>query len=304
MKFKNGLWHLYGDAREVIKEVPDKSIHVAVTSPPYFRLRNYGHKNQIGWEKTPKEYIANLMLVFKEVHRALRDDGVLWVNIDDTYNSKNKSLFGVPSLFEMAMREFGWIHRKTIIWYKRNGMAESITDRCTHKHEYVYMFTKSKKYFYDCYSLKEKSGARLISVWDIKVQPNLSSEHTAVFPDELVRRCLLTSTSKFGVCTVCQRPIDFSTYKVKKQNHKSVTYKGKTLKDYDSQKANNPANTKRRILDSLEYDILLKPNKLCKCKSSGNGSHIVLDPFGGSGTTGRVAKNLGNRAVLIDLRTY
>lgn len=303
MKFKNGLWHLYGDSREVIKQIPDKSVHVAVTSPAYYKLRDYGHKNQIGWEKTPKAYIQNLMIVFAEVYRVLRDDGVLWVNIDDTYN-KNKSLYGIPSLFEIAMREFGWIHRKTIIWYKRNAMAESVTDRCTHKHEYVYMFVKKQKYFYDCYSLKEKSGARVISVWDIKVQPNMDNSHTAVFPEDLVKKCLLLSTSKYGVCTECKRPIDFKTIKVKKKDFKKIVYRGQATKDYQSQLAKDSANTKRRILESQEYDIKLKPDKQCKCKSEGSGSHVIFDPFGGSGTVGKVAKKLGNRAILIDLRTY
>lgn len=178
--------------------IPDKSVHCIVTSPPYWNLRNYKVAGQLGLEKTPAEYIEKMVQVFREAWRVLQDDGTLWINIGDCYASKGKKrtrkqatakttlqgsldgqceslvqnskivdglkakdLVGIPWMLAFALRADGWYLRQDIIWHKPNPMPESATDRCTRAHEYVFMFSKSSRYYYDAYAirtaLKEKT---------------------------------------------------------------------------------------------------------------------------------------------------
>ena len=162
-----------------------KSVHTIVTSPPYYGLRNYNVDGQIGLEVTPDEYIANLVAVFRECKRILRDDGTLWVNIGDSYNGsapnqsgqngyndgrenrdkrystggvnglKPKDLIGIPWMLAFALRADGWYLRQDIIWAKPNPMPESVKDRCTKSHEYIFLLSKSAKYYYDNEAVKE-----------------------------------------------------------------------------------------------------------------------------------------------------
>ena len=115
---------LIGDVREKLKELPDKSIQMCVTSPPYYALRDYGESDQLGLEDTPEEFIKNMVKVFAEVHRVLRDDGTLWLNLGDSY-LKNKQLGFIPQKVAIALQEWGWILRQDIIWAKKNCMTES-----------------------------------------------------------------------------------------------------------------------------------------------------------------------------------
>ena len=144
-----------GDALELLRLVPESSIRATITSPPYWGLRDYGHEDQIGQEKTPNEFVAKLVEVFEEVRRVTTEDGTLWINIGDTYarktagSVKEKDLAGVPWRLAFALQEAGWYLRQDVIWHKPNVMPESIKDRCTRCHEYFFMFTKSKKYHYD-----------------------------------------------------------------------------------------------------------------------------------------------------------
>lgn len=169
--------------------MPDSSVHCCITSPPYYGLRDYGVDGQIGLEKTPEAYILRLVSVFREVRRVLRDDGTLWVNIGDSYNAqpgqrratdkpgdkqatnngsvgapsrsieglKPKDLIGIPWMLAFALRADGWYLRQDIIWHKPNPMPESVKDRCTKAHEYVFMFSKSKYYYYDSVAVAEKA---------------------------------------------------------------------------------------------------------------------------------------------------
>jgi len=167
-----------------------KSVHTIVTSPPYYGLRDYGVDGQIGLEVTPDEYIANLVAVFRECKRILRDDGTLWVNIGDSYVSntgdrnkvggfqanpnkdrllaesamsfnkksgdlKSKDLIGIPWMLAFALRADGWWLRQDIIWHKPNPMPESVKDRCTKAHEYIFLLSKSAKYYYDNEAIME-----------------------------------------------------------------------------------------------------------------------------------------------------
>ncbi len=182
---------LQGDAYEVLKTLPSGSIDCAVTSPPYWGLRDYGVAGQLGLEKTPSEFVDSMVKVFSEVRRTLKDEGTLWLNIGDSYASfrdskstpdtlrgksagtkvpvsnnrnpanlrlaglKHKDLVGIPWMLAFALRSEGWYLRSDIIWAKPNPMPESVTDRPTKAHEYVFLLTKSEKYFYDSVAIKE-----------------------------------------------------------------------------------------------------------------------------------------------------
>ena len=182
---------LCGDVLEKLKEMSDESVHCIVTSPPYFGLRDYGVKGQIGLEKTPEEYVSKLVEVFHEVRRVLRNDGTLWLNLGDSYamssirggtkpfsgnvgahagyvegsvrfgkrsipnGLKAKDLIGIPWRVAFALQADGWYLRQDIIWAKPNPMPESVTDRCTKSHEYIFMLSKSPKYYYDAKTIKE-----------------------------------------------------------------------------------------------------------------------------------------------------
>jgi len=185
-----GAQILQGDCRDVLRTLPEASVHCCVTSPPYYGLRDYGVAGQIGLEQTPEEYVDQLVAVFREVRRVLRDDGTLWLNIGDSYcgapkgslngqdksgltsvstqlNSpvgidkskipgiKAKDLIGIPWMIAFALRADGWYLRQDIIWAKPNPMPESVTDRCTKSHEYIFMFSKSPRYYYDAAAIAE-----------------------------------------------------------------------------------------------------------------------------------------------------
>jgi len=150
-----------GDAVETLKTLDAGSARTCVTSPPYWGLRDYGQEAQLGLEDSPEAFIENLCLVFDEVWRVLADDGTLWVNIGDSYGKtargyvKVKDLVGIPWMFAFAMRARGWYLRQDIIWAKPNPMPESVTDRCTKSHEYIFLFSKQPIYYYDHKATKE-----------------------------------------------------------------------------------------------------------------------------------------------------
>jgi DNA modification methylase len=155
-----------GDARQVLKNVDAGFFDACITSPPYFRLRDYGVEGQIGIEATPEEYTRNLVAVFRGVRRTLRDNGTLWLVIGDSYAGshcgqsgpiKPKDLIGIPWRVAFALQADGWILRQDIIWHKPNAMPESVKDRCTRAHEYIFMFSKSPHYYYDHEAIKEKA---------------------------------------------------------------------------------------------------------------------------------------------------
>lgn len=167
---------VHGNCLEVLKTLPDNSVDCCVTSPPYFGLRDYGTDEQIGLEETPELFIEKLTTVFDEVKRILKDEGTLWLNLGDSYAGsgkggnndmwtgrpadygktkqrftglKSKDLIGIPWMTAFALRSSGWYLRQDIIWHKPNPMPESVTDRCTKSHEYIFLLSKSKKYYYD-----------------------------------------------------------------------------------------------------------------------------------------------------------
>src|SRR6185436_2263695 len=178
-------WH-HGDARRILPTLPASSVQCVVTSPPYYGLRDYGHDGQVGLEVTPAAYIGALVDIFAQVRRTLRDDGVVWLNLGDTYASnsvgtqtfftgkqathhgthtmlgrtrahdvKPKNLVGIPWRVALALQADGWWLRSDVIWHKPNPMPESVTDRPTKAHEYVFLLSKSAVYYYDAAAIAE-----------------------------------------------------------------------------------------------------------------------------------------------------
>ena len=220
---------LFGDCRETLSQI-DEKVRMCVTSPPYYGLRNYGDEsNQIGQEDTPEEYIQNLVNIFRSVRNCLTDDGTLWVNIGDSYYNyrpgkgqalvkqtvsatkqdlpdkcarrgnkleglKEKDLIGIPWMLAFALRADGWYLRQDIIWHKSNPMPESVRDRCTKSHEYMFLLSKSQNYYFDVDVIKEPTR-RKRSVWNVSTKPYKGS-HFAVFPPELITPCILASSEE------------------------------------------------------------------------------------------------------------
>lgn len=336
---------LQGDARERLAALPDASVQCCVTSPPYFGLRDYGHDGQIGLEPTPAAYVSALVAVFDEVWRVLRDDGVLWLNLGDTYAGargqasrggppsasstlqgnghrgggpklrqmtssrrrddeplprsdfaydglKPKDLIGIPWRVAFALQDAGWYLRSDVVWHKPNPMPESVTDRPTKAHEYVFLLTKAEGYYYDAEAIAEPASSAMI--------------------EQMMR-----------------------------------AYDGQGVKDYDSAGVQNPSDVKRRIIAgksgnkerrygdqvgspnahmgrSFPWEgvtrnkrtvwtvttqpfpgahFAVMPEKLVEpCILAGSRpGDVVLDPFSGAGTVGAVAVRLGRSFIGTEL---
>ena len=213
-----------GDAYNVLSALPSQICQTAVTSPPYWGLRDYDSAGQIGSEEKVEDYIERLILVFRELRRVLRDDGTLWLNIGDCYTSggrtwrapdkknparamsyrpptpeglKPKDLVGVPWRVALALQADGWYLRSEIIWHKPNPQPESVKDRPTRAHEKIYLLSKSEKYFYDHNAIKERGvngkPRNKRSVWTVQLEP-LSEAHSATFPPKLIEPCILAGS--------------------------------------------------------------------------------------------------------------
>lgn len=226
---------LIGDVRKRLADLSDNSVQCCVTSPPYWGLRDYGHDDQIGLEQTPDKYVAEMVEVFREVRRVLRDDGTLWLNLGDSYATgagkvgdhpgggdqganwqgattspnrmplqgfKPKDLVGIPWRVALALQADGWWLRQDIIWHKPNPMPESVQDRCTKAHEYVFLLTKSGRYSYDAEAIHEPAlsqgdatGRNRRSVWTITTKP-YKGAHFAVMPPELAETCIKAGSAE------------------------------------------------------------------------------------------------------------
>lgn len=219
-----------GDVCEKLRDIPDNTFHTCITSPPYWGMRDYGHENQIGAEDSLPEYVNNLVSCFRDVRRVMRNDGTFWLNIGNTYTSggrawrdkdaknkgramsyrpdtpeglKPKDLIGVAWMVAMALQLDGWYLRSDIIWHKPNCQPESVKDRVTVSHEYLFMFSKSENYYFDQEAIKESTAdgrakKNKRTVWSINTEP-CKEAHFAVFPRALVRPCILAGSPKDGL---------------------------------------------------------------------------------------------------------
>lgn len=258
-----------GDAAEVLKTLPQGSVNMCVTSPPYYGLRDYDEDGQIGLEQTPQEYIGRLTEVFNEVKRVLADDGTLWLNIGDTYanksykNVKQKDLIGIPWMLAFALRERGWFLRSDIIWYKKNCLPEGVKDRLTKCHEHIFLLAKSPKYYFDYKAiqepLKEVSKARY-------------------------KRGRSANSKYVGQQSITQVRENFSDLDQEFRRKRDVWEVATNTYKMDEHFAMFP-------------EKLIEPCILAGSKEGG----VVLDPFFGSGTTGAVAKRLNRECIGIDI---
>ena len=287
-----------GDCITAMQGMDPGSAQMCVTSPPYFGLRDYGCAGQIGLEQTPGEYVAKMVDVFREVRRVLRDDGTLWLNLGDSYNGymanqrgtgletkrqqarkyiepgaglrtdtmKNKDLMGMPWRVAFALQADGWYLRQDIIWHKPNPMPESVRDRCTKAHEYIFLLSKNERYYFDSEAMKEPAAggatgaAASFKRSGSKRNQTIPGQGYGTHRPEREDVAYNETRNRRSVWTVATRP-----------------YKGAHFATYP------PA--------------LVEP---CVLAGSRPGD-TILDPFGGSGTTGEVAVLAGRRAVLCEL---
>jgi len=371
---------LQGDCRDTLKAVPDGSVHCAISSPPYWGLRSYLPKDhpdkarEIGSERTPEEYVATMVEVFREVRRVLHESGTCWLNLGDSYVShkprgsaihsqsanigsqyaafeaasqspdlrgkhdtlKDKDLCGIPWRVVLALQADGWYWRSCIVWHKKSCMPESVTDRPTNSWEPIFLLAKRASYFYDAEAVKEpadtagdvggfsgcqaigagvkpsgnqipENGAAYIrpsfrnqrNVWSLGPEP-YSEAHFATFPTEIPRRAILAGTSARGCCPKCLTPWERVVERTK-------------IFQSGSGRSGNPITGKQDLAASdtnSTPDIRMGPciesrtigwQPGCGCNAGDPVPATCLDPFGGSGTVGAVAIELGRRVILCEL---
>jgi DNA modification methylase len=352
-----------GDALTVLRTLPDESVQCCVTSPPYWGLRDYGSNGQLGLEKTPEEYVSKMVEVFREVRRVLRKDGTLWLNLGDSYasawpapntrrniidnpmtdgkrgpqrpermgpNLKEKDLIGIPWRVAFALQADGWWLRSDIIWAKPNPMPESVTDRPTKAHEYLFLLTKSDRYYYDQDAIKEPCKDSSVSRLGQDIEGQLGSDRV---PGKTNGRM---KAVKFGGNKLCPD--------TRLQSGKEWVPKpcGKNSRMFQDRYPSHSSDRKHRTFDPTiggsgngllghsgnskadgttylmankktvwtvptvgykeAHFATFPPDLILPCILAGTKcGDTVLDPFAGSGTTGEVALKRGRKAVLIEL---
>jgi DNA modification methylase len=312
-----------GDCIEGLRTLPDVSVHCCVTSPPYWGLRDYGHSGQIGLESTPEAYVARMVEVFREVRRVLRDDGTCWVNIGDSYNAyngnrgastsfqaateiacpslpsgsglsckslKNKDLVGIPWRVALALQADGWWPRQDIIWHKPNPMPESVRDRCTKSHEYVFLLTKSERYYYDAEAVSEPVA---VSAKARRSRPTLAIQAGSDRVPGKTNGPMKAVGPRFGGS--------------KYGNSDDPKHQTKSGRVYQIPDANGRRNRRsvwtvttkpfRGAHFAVMPAAVVGPCIKAGCPEGGT----VLDPFAGSGTTLVVAANLGRGGIGCEL---
>lgn len=282
-----------GDALSVLRRISDNYIDCCVTSPPYYGLRDYGEAGQIGLEKSVDEYIYNLVGVFREVRRALRPDGTLWINIADTYSQskkpggyiKKKELCLVPYRLMLELQKDGWYVRQDIIWNKPNAMPESVRDRCTKSHEYIFLLSKSEKYYFDYEAIREPAVG-------FDNRPPAGSRGTET-PNSRRRKGNAKTFRGGGVYTGGQ---SFkNSEKTERESH------GNTENETGLRNRRSVWNVATQGYSKAHFatfpEKLIEPCILAGCRPGG----IVLDPFLGSGTTAAVSARTGREYIGIDI---
>lgn len=257
---------LTGDCRTLLATLPEKSVQCVVTSPPYLGLRNYQHSDQIGQEPDVNAYVAAMVEVFGHVRRVLRDDGTVWLNLGDTM--RNKQLLMVPSRVALALQADGWVVRSEIVWHKPCPLPESVTDRPTSAHERVFLLSKARKYFYDINAVRQPLGPR--SLARLKKPEFVSKGRRG--EDRGKWDSGLRSGANLG---------------------DAINPEGSNLRNVWTVRQ---SHFKGAHFATMPEDVV----SLCLRAGSRPGD-MVLDPFGGAGTTGLVASRLGRDATLIEL---
>lgn len=357
-----------GDALEVLRTLPAESVHCVVTSPPFYGLRDYGVDGQMGLEPTLNEYLTKMVALFREVRRVMRLDATAWVEMGDTYNAgtnanrrptqapvyhggwtdgeertirinasgfKPKDLMGVPWRLALALQEDGWWLRSDIIWSRPNPMPESVTDRPTKAHSYVFLLSKSARYFYDAEAVREPdsgqdharraldgqpslepsgglatphagirttegrngSGRNLRSVWHLATEP-FPGSHFATMPTKLVEPCVKAGTSERGCCATCGAPWERVVEKELQNTRGKVgEHKGQGRADVND--AGSSFNWSGGVYGMYKVETIgFRPT----CAHGGDPvPATILDPFFGAGTVGLVADRLGRNAIGIEL---
>ena len=352
---------ILGDCIKGMKTLPDGCIHTCITSPPYFGLRNYkGGNEEIGQEDTVEEFVNKMVEVFREVRRILRDDGTLWLNLGDSYMSakncapppqtvangnprgmptdfvpanrkeqkglKQKDLIGIPWRVAFALQEDGWYLRQDIIWSKPNPMPESVEDRCTKSHEYIFLLSKKPHYYFDHEAIREPAltspvkrdkagegyqadyphgdrfskGERVWgdphgkrnkrSVWTVTTKP-FRGAHFATFPKDLIEPCVLAGTSKHGCCSKCGAPY-VREVEIDRTFESGSGKSGNMPKGKNGERLQGGGETRdiRRGPVCHTKTTGWKPS--CECEADISPC-VVFDPFTGSGTTAVVALTHG-----------
>jgi len=288
-----------GNCLAVLESLPGESVNCCVTSPPYWGLRDYGTDSQLGLESTPDEFVANLVDVFREVRRVLRDDGTVWLNLGDSYAAsskgsggtdkgtiangagqssnvgsfysssfdlgaaglKPKDLCGIPWRVAFALQADGWYLRQDIIWNKPNPMPESVRDRCTKAHEYIFLLTKNKKYYYDNEAIKEDTAESSKSRLKQDVKNQVGSDRVPFKTNGTMKAVGKSDKrNKRSVWTITTKPFRGAHF-------------------------------------AVFPPALITPCILAGCPKGG----VVLDPFNGSGTTGEVAHAAGRKYIGVEL---
>lgn len=343
MEYLNTI--INSDAEVGINRLPDKSVNCCVTSPPYYGLRDYGIEGQIGNEETPERYVERLLRVFSEVHRVLKDDGTLWLNLGDSYAGswgnyggqdrhagkqrpivkgskipneawndrttfkppgangfagiKPKDLIGVPWMVAFALRSAGWYLRQDIIWAKPNCMPESVSDRCTKSHEYIFMLSKSARYYYDAEAIKTEAKESSVK----RVSQDTANQVGGEVPGKT------NGNMKAVLKSLPETQLNIRDHRDKQRGHSrrhngfNERWDQMSRQEQQSFKANKrsvwivpPAQFAEAHFATFPPELIVDCIK-AGCPKGG----IVLDPFMGSGTTAEVAAGIGRNFVGIEI---
>jgi DNA modification methylase len=328
---------LTGDCRAMLPRLDAGSVQCVITSPPYWNLRDYGVAGQLGIEPARDDYIGNLVDVFRQLRRVMRDDAVAFLNLGDCF--VGKQLQGIPWRVALALQADGWYLRSDIVWSKPNPMPESVTDRPTRSHEYIFVLSKRATYYWDQEAIREPhtrgyagpagghqrnmihgeaahqglngtttnpAGRNRRSVWTVATQP-YAGAHFATFPEKLIEPMVLAGTSA-QACETCGapwarqvergEPPDLSRYAHRRTRRSDPGYVRTDQLGHIA-----VSNGQEHARWKAEHpDVTTGWAPTCACPTNtGAGRCVILDPFAGSGTVGRVAIKHGRNAVLIDL---